>query len=506
MTERPEACPRCGYVLVQPPPPPPTYLPPVAPYPASPPGPPARSGLSAASVPRILLGLGATCLLVAAVIFLAVAWSWLGVGGRTAVLVTLTAAAGLGGQLLARRDLGLAADALTTVALGLVALDLYGARRAAWLGSPDDEAFLAVVGLALLVVSLALCVPARRLVAPQVAAPLGLGLAVLGAGADTGHPQVVAGAAVLASTALALLGRRLETVVLPWTATAGALLALGGLTSLAVTDALAHPTLHGLWLEGHGLGTVAVAGLVLLPWAVVRDHDELRQLVCALSVSALTWVAAVPALDEGATVLTLSAAAGTVLWSVVAAAAPPRWSVVPRVPLAGSVLVLLPAPAVLAAQGLSNLFAVGAPFTADTSVRLDPATPLAQPFLLPLAAAVVGLAALLALPRGSWPTWPAACAAVAAGLLTAALHPLPLWVFVAVLGPLGLVVATPSAVLTLLVLAEVVLLAAALLVRRSTGTRPARAGAPVRRPARPRWPGARGEPPPAARPRRGRAG
>jgi len=75
MTERPEACPRCGYVLVQPPPPPPTYLPPVAPYPASPPGPPARSGLSAASVPRILLGLGATCLLVAAVIFLAVAFS-----------------------------------------------------------------------------------------------------------------------------------------------------------------------------------------------------------------------------------------------------------------------------------------------------------------------------------------------------------------------------------------------------------------------------------------------
>jgi hypothetical protein len=130
---------------------------------------------------------------------------------------------------------------------------------------------------------------------------------------------------------------------------------------------------------------------------------------------------------------------------------------------------------VLAAQGLSNLFAVGAPFTADTSVRLDPATPLAQPFLLPLAAAVVGLAALLALPRGSWPTWPAVCAAVAAALLTAALHPLPLWGFVAVLGPLGLVVATPSAVLTLLVLAEVVLLAAALLVRRATVVEPAAA-------------------------------
>lgn len=55
---------------------------------------PARTGLPAASIPKILLGLGATCLLVAAVIFLAVAWSWLGIGGRTAVLIGLTAATG----------------------------------------------------------------------------------------------------------------------------------------------------------------------------------------------------------------------------------------------------------------------------------------------------------------------------------------------------------------------------------------------------------------------------
>jgi hypothetical protein len=46
-----------------------------------------RRGLSAASVPRILLGLGATCLLVAAVVFLAVAWSGLGMGARTAILL-----------------------------------------------------------------------------------------------------------------------------------------------------------------------------------------------------------------------------------------------------------------------------------------------------------------------------------------------------------------------------------------------------------------------------------
>ena len=57
------------------------------------PRPSGGDGLSAASVPRILLGLGATCLLVAAVVFLAVAWSDLGMGARTAILLTLTAGA-----------------------------------------------------------------------------------------------------------------------------------------------------------------------------------------------------------------------------------------------------------------------------------------------------------------------------------------------------------------------------------------------------------------------------
>ncbi|HRD61779.1 MAG TPA: hypothetical protein PL137_12800, partial [Nocardioides sp.] len=67
MTERPDACPRCGYLLHQPPPlPTPTpYANPYAtPYPAPPERPPARRGITAASVPRILLALGALCVLV----------------------------------------------------------------------------------------------------------------------------------------------------------------------------------------------------------------------------------------------------------------------------------------------------------------------------------------------------------------------------------------------------------------------------------------------------------
>ena len=59
-------------------------------------------------MPRILLGLGVLCLLVAAVTFLAVAWSWLGVGGRTVVLLLLTATSGGLSVWLSRRDLRLA--------------------------------------------------------------------------------------------------------------------------------------------------------------------------------------------------------------------------------------------------------------------------------------------------------------------------------------------------------------------------------------------------------------
>ncbi len=478
-----DCCPRCGYVLDQPappaapPPPPPPVLSYADPFPAPPPPPrPESAGLSAASVPKILLGLGATCLLVAAVIFLAVAWSWLGVGGRTAVLVGLSVTTALAGQWLARRELGIAAEALTTVALGLVVLDLVGARRAGWLGTPTEESFQTLVGGTLFVVSMALCVPARRLMMPQLAATLGLGLFLVAVDAPTQHPQVLATVCVLAFTGLAILGRMLRLAVLPWAAGASAGLSYMVLVSLAAADAAEHPTLHELWLEGHAVGMLAVALLILLPWAMVRDTlsgaGELRQLVCAVSVSALTWTAALPVLDDGATRVTLAAAAATTLWALVSAAAPPRWYAVPRVPLAGSVLVLVPAPLGLAATAVSNLVSVAEPFTADAAVRLDPATPFAHPLLLPLGVVVGLLAAGLTLPRTRPLVLTSGAALIGTAVLTAALYPLPLWTFVVVLGPVGLLISLPSAVLTLLVLGEIVLVAAALLLRRVAAVEP----------------------------------
>src|SRR4051794_36721896 len=86
--------------------------------------------LSGASVPRLLLSLGALCLLVAALVFLAVTWSVMGVGGRTATLVGLTAVSAAVTAVVARKGLRAATEALGLVTLGFVALDVAGADHA----------------------------------------------------------------------------------------------------------------------------------------------------------------------------------------------------------------------------------------------------------------------------------------------------------------------------------------------------------------------------------------
>src|SRR5262245_53865652 len=120
------------------------------------PGTPARTGIRTSSVPGILLGLGALCLLVAAVIFLSVAWSRLGVGGRTGVLVGLTLTTGGLGLLAAHRGLRVAGESLSVVALGLVALDMVGAESAGWWGRLGVSELVLLVGSAVTVAALAL--------------------------------------------------------------------------------------------------------------------------------------------------------------------------------------------------------------------------------------------------------------------------------------------------------------------------------------------------------------
>ncbi len=134
-------------------------------------------------MPQLLLALGAACLLVAAVVFLAVAWSWLGVAGRTAVLLVLTVSAGGASVLLSRRELVAAAEALCAVTLGLVVLDVLGAGQSGWAPEPGTSGSGVVLGAVLVAAGLVLSALHLRLagtrpvVAQVVTAPALLGLA-----------------------------------------------------------------------------------------------------------------------------------------------------------------------------------------------------------------------------------------------------------------------------------------------------------------------------------------
>ncbi|MFC6343326.1 hypothetical protein ACFP8W_15170, partial [Nocardioides hankookensis] len=306
-------------------------------------------GLSGASVPRILLSLGALCLLVAAVIFLAVAWTWLGVGGRTAVLVALTATSGGLGVVLGRRGLQVAAESLITVSLGLLILDVVGADNAGWLGGLDPAALVSVASATVLVAGLALSVT-TRLVAPQlfaavVVSTLGLGIAV-----TTERPQLVAALVAVAYAVLAATTRRTGLVVLWVSAAVGGAWWWFWFAVSGLSEAADHTTWGGLWLDGHGYPFLVAALLLLLPLLVVRTQDALVRALITTSIAMLTFLVALPALDEGPTVLALAGLAALTVWTVVTLVVPPRWRVVPMVsmalgalPVAAVVLVLTPA-------------------------------------------------------------------------------------------------------------------------------------------------------------------
>lgn len=123
-------------------------------------GPPARPSArkpaqsSSLSGQQLLLGLGVAALLVAAVVFLAVAWDLLGVTGQVVVMAGLTAAAVVGARAARRRGLAATGEALAALAVGLAVLDLAAARALglAGLESVDENvyAMAAAAGLALL--------------------------------------------------------------------------------------------------------------------------------------------------------------------------------------------------------------------------------------------------------------------------------------------------------------------------------------------------------------------
>ena len=373
---------------------------------------PAAGGarLSGASVPRILLTLGALCLLVAAVTFLAVAWSWLGVGGRTVVLLVLTAAALGGAGVFARRGLRMAGEALTVVGLGLVALDVIGARHAGWLGDLGDAGLVTTVGSVVATVALSMLLVSMRrpLVAPALVAPFAVLVAGIGAQVPVGGPLPM----LLATIVLIGLGRVGTTVPsTPLRISSLVAAAVGWLYVLisGIGRVVSEPTVAHLW--GHGAMWPLLAAAALAAAAAPAIGLGRSAALVGYAVAALvgTFVVVAPALDNSVTDATLSLLPCVVAWAAVMTFAPEGLRRAALLPLAGASVLPVAVFLDLAGSALNATLDVGAPFTAAVRgprgrVHARVVAPwLAAPTLVVLTAAgcaVVGLGSPLR--RTTW--------------------------------------------------------------------------------------------------------
>ena len=341
-----------------------------------------RRGIRTVSVPTILLSLGALCLIVAAITFLVVAWSLMGIGGRTGVLVGLTAAAAASGDWLGRRGLRVAAESLTTVALGLVALDVSGAISAGWLGSPGLATSVILVSAGVAVVAASMMARQRLLFAPQVGVALGLWFAALGTAESTEHGLLVAFGATLLIAGVAVVGRAVGARVLEVSAAIAAglwwlWLLLGG-----IEEAVTHPTLHSLWVDTNGLPLLGAALLLLLPLTMLPRGSGWARGCVAGAGTLVTLAVAMPALDEDGTAVAATSLAALVAWSGIALALPRAWRAATAGPLALAALPALGFSAALFADAAVRLLTVGRAFEHSVGVRLAAEDAVASPLLL----------------------------------------------------------------------------------------------------------------------------
>lgn len=419
----------------------------VAPYPAPdrahPSTTPGPTRLSGVSVPKILLSLGALCLLVAAVIFLAVAWSWLGVGGRTVVLVALTGTALGLSVALHRRGLRMAAESLAIVGLGLLALDVVGLDHAGWLGRLDSGHLTLLTGSVVATGALIMLVATARrpLTAAALVAPFAVLVGGIGAQADA-HLL-----APLVMTVAILLGLARLGVVLPSTPLqVGSLVAAGlgwaGLV-LSTTAELDSPVTVATYV-GHldGWPFLAATLLAALVGPVTGMRHPVSEAGYAVAGLVGSYAVLAPVLDNEPTAMTFAVLAGSVLWVGALLVVPPAWRPVTLLPLAGTLVVPAVAALDLSARSVSAALSVGALFSQPFDARIaskgtEVAPLLLLPTLITIAAAGCAAARLVAPVRRV--TWGIALgpAVVLGSLLTLPLYDAPLALLVGIVLLIG---------------------------------------------------------------------
>ncbi|GGU26255.1 SCO7613 C-terminal domain-containing membrane protein [Nocardioides albus] len=400
-TPPPVAAPPAAPPLIQPEPVvEPLAAPPAAPAatavagPAPFPGAPVVARRAPITVPLILVGVGVLFLLVAGVIFLAVAWAAMGVGGRTTMLLVFTALFTIGGAVLMHLELRAGTEGVWTLALGLLALDIAGMKYAGWLGGAEwDRGFLVIVGVAVFIAGTAMSLVGERsekltsVIGPQVAAAAGVLTALIGLELISDliwFPLVAAVIALLVVIAASKTDLRALTL--------GAMVVMAGFWLMLLVRGLTDPALTGSELLTGGtlpllLGASAVLAVVALLFPLPKDA-KVAMVGGSLLIAAYTFTQ--PALDDGPVTLTVVAVVVTLVaaGALMALPRPWRWAATALTPYA-------------AALGVTVLI-----LTASAAVRLA-AVPWTDSAFSP----VTGPEALLP----GWLTLPALLAILALG-------------------------------------------------------------------------------------------
>ena len=234
------------------------------------PGPPSAAAPAVSrrwSTGSIILGLGALCLLVAALIFITVSWDVLGPTGRTLVLVVITAAIGGAASWSTRARLRASAEAFWALFFGLLTIDFFAAREYALLGLDEfsvEQAAL-VFGVVIAIVGGTVVVLSRKtlaVVVPSVAAGLAVWTASFSLAATPDWPFfwcVITGLA-LAAVATATAWRLSMTLVV-WIAGAATAVLYIITAGAAVEEIADHPDLSDLTGNAHGLPMLVMIAL-----------------------------------------------------------------------------------------------------------------------------------------------------------------------------------------------------------------------------------------------------
>ncbi len=248
-------------------------------------------------MPVVLLTLGGLCLLVAAIVFIAVTWSLLGLTGRTVVLLVFTGVLATVAVVLTRQGLRGATETFWLVVAGMLTVDLLAAESAglAGLDALSARGTGALVGGALLAMGVGVGLwsrgPTRR---PGVRRPGGRRHRWAGAllderlGAENPAIGTTIAVPVLAGAFVLLRG------LLPWAAYGmGGLAGISWLVLLGLgwDRALETAGLGEWWADFQGWPLLVAALLAAVVVYLPGVRDELRSVAAGLTLLPLVLLA-----------------------------------------------------------------------------------------------------------------------------------------------------------------------------------------------------------------------